>query len=459
MGWFAGCCGGAAMISIEALRVLAAEQMRLALACDPVRRYGRILRSNGEVLHASGIRAPVGSRCVIEAEDGAGLAAEVVGFEVGGLLVMPEQGTRGVTRGARIFVESRAPAPLMGPALLGRVLDARGAPLDGMVAPEVSVPWPLLGRPINPMMRARIDTVFDVGVSAINALSTLGRGMRVGLFAGSGVGKTTLLGMMARNAQADVVVVGMIGERGREIREFVEDHLAAARGKTVVVASPADDTALGRVHGAYRAAAIAEYFRDQGRNVLLVVDSLTRLAMALREIGLAAGEPPATKGYPPSVFGAIAAYVERAGNGEAGQGSITAIYTVLVEGDDHVGDPVADTTRSVVDGHIVLSRTLAEAAMFPPIDIIASLSRPMPALVTAAHLRLAGKFRALWARRLEKQDFIDLGAYAAGRDPLLDEAIRLAPGMAAVIRQDVAEGMSVAASVAKLQAALAEAVP
>jgi flagellum-specific ATP synthase len=271
------------------------------------------------------------------------------------------------------------------------------------------------------------------------------------------VGKTTLLGMLSRHAEADVVVVAMIGERGREIREFIEDHLSHARPRSVVVASPADDTALSRVHGAYRASAIAEYFRDQGKHVLLVVDSLTRLAMALREIGLAVGEPPATKGYPPSVFGAIAAYVERAGNGAEGQGSITAIYTVLVEGDDHVGDPVGDTARSVLDGHIVLSRALVEAAIYPPIDITASLSRPMPGLVHPEHMRLASRFRALWARKQEKQDFIDLGAYTPGRDKLLDEAIQRAPAMEALLRQDKDAGVTLAESVAALRAALGEA--
>jgi flagellum-specific ATP synthase len=447
------------MITIERVRALTAERVNEAKLRDLVLRYGRIMRSSGEVLHASGVRAPIGSRCLIEAEDGSQLAAEVVGFEPGALLIMPEQGTRGVTRGARVHVESRAPAPLMGPALLGRVLDGRGVPLDGKPPPDVDRPWPLLGQPINPMQRARIEEVFDVGVSAINALTTMGRGMRVGLFAGSGVGKTTLLGMMARHAKADVVVVGMIGERGREIREFVEDHLGAARERAVVVASPADDTALGRLHGAYRAAAIAEFFRDQGKHVLLVVDSLTRLAMALREIGLAVGEPPATKGYPPSVFGALSAYVERAGMGAKGQGSITAIYTVLVEGDDHVGDPVADTARSVLDGHIVLSRALAEAAVYPPIDVVASLSRPMRGLVGAQHDRLASRFRALWARRQEKQDIIDLGAYTQGRDPLLDEAIRRGPAMEMVIRQGVEEAVTFRAARGALATVFGEVAP
>jgi len=443
------------MITMETLRSLTTERCRDALTQDLVRRYGQITRSTGDVLHASGIRAPIGSRCLIDTEDGNKIAAEVVGFESGSLLIMAEQGTRGVSRGARVHVESRAPAPMMGPALLGRIIDGRGVPLDGLPMPDVAQPWPLLGLPINPMVRMRITQPFDVGVGAINALTTLGRGMRVGLFAGSGVGKTTLLGMMARHAAADVVVVGMIGERGREIREFVEDHLGPAKARSVVVASPADDTALGRVHGAYRAAAIAEFWRDQGCHVLLVIDSLTRLAMALREIGLAVGEPPATKGYPPSVFGALAAYVERAGNGSKTQGSITAIYTVLVEGDDHVGDPVADTARSVLDGHIVLSRALAEAAMYPPIDISASLSRPMPSLVSPAHYRLASKFRSLWARRQEKQDFIDLGAYAAGRDLLLDEALRRGAALDAVVRQEAGEAVSLADSLAALEAALA----
>jgi flagellum-specific ATP synthase len=445
------------MIDIDRVRALTAERVRGAAGRDLVRRYGRITRSNGEVLHASGIRAPIGSRCLIEAEDGSQLAAEVVGFEPGALLVMPEQGNRGITRGARVFVADRAPAPLMGPGLLGRVVDSRGVALDGRPPPVVATPWPLLGITVNPMARARIEQVFDCGVGAVNALLTLGRGMRVGLFAGSGVGKTTLLGMMARHAAADVVVVGMIGERGREIREFIEDHLAASRKRAVVVASPADDTALGRVHGAYRAAAIAEYFREQGQHVLLVVDSLTRLAMALREIGLAVGEPPATKGYPPSVFGALSAFVERAGNGAKGQGSITALYTVLVEGDDHLGDPVADTARAVLDGHIVLSRPLSEAGLFPPIDVVASLSRPMRGLVTPAHDRQAARVRALWARRQEKQDIIDLGAYVPGRDPLLDEAIRRGPALEALVRQDVDERVSFAAAVTALAAVFGDA--
>ncbi len=444
------------MITLESLTHRTTESLRAARAAPPVRRYGRVLRANGEMLRVSGLHAPIGARCMIEQADGEA-AAEIIGFEAGAMLMMPEQGTRGIMRGARVRVETAEMAVMTGPALLGRILDARGNPLDGGTTPEAATPWPMLGSPINPMARARIETPFDAGVAAINALTTLGRGMRVGLFAGSGVGKTTMLGMIARHAQADVVVLAMIGERGREIREFIEDHLGTARPRAVVVASPADDTALARVHGAYRAAAIAEAFRAQGKHVLLLVDSLTRLAMALREIGLAAGEPPATRGYPPSVFGALSAYAERAGNGGPGQGSITAIHTVLVEGDDHVGDPVADTARAILDGHIVLSRAMAEAAIYPPIDISASLSRPMPGLVSKEHLQLAGRFRALWARKREKQDILDLGAYAPGRDTLLDEALQLMPAMEDLLRQDAASRMGLAESLAKLRALFGDA--
>ena len=310
------------------------------------------------------------------------------------------------------------------------------------------------------MSRARITTPFDVGVSAINALATMGRGMRIGLFAGSGVGKTTLLGMMAQHAQADIVVVGMIGERGREIREFVEDHLGAARARSIVVASAADDTALGRLHGAYRAAAIAEYWRSLGHHVLLVVDSLTRVAMALRAKSASrSANRPLPAAIRPRSSARSRPMWKGPGTAADGEGSITAIYTVLVEGDDHVGDPVADTARSVLDGHIVLSRSLAEAALYPPIDVSASLSRPMPGLVGAAHQRLASRFRTLWARRQEKQDIIDIGAYAPGRDLLLDEAIRRAPLMERVVRQSARDALTLAASRALLETAMMEPAP
>lgn len=423
------------MITSETIRARAMARLNEALNQKLVYRYGRVLTANGEKLRVGGLYGPIGARCLVE-QEGYEAAAEIIGFEANSLILMPEQGTRGIRRGARVRIETTQTDVMTGPALLGRILEARGHPLDGEPPPRVTTPWPMLGLPINPMERTRLETTFDVGVKAINGLTTLGRGMRVGLFAGSGVGKTTLLGMIARYAVADVVVLAMIGERGREIREFVEDHLGTARERAVVIASPADETALARIHSAYRAAAIAEAFRAQGKHVLLLVDSLTRLAMALREVGLAAGEPPATRGYPPSVFGALSAYVERAGNGGPGQGSITAIHTVLVEGDDHIGDPVADTARAILDGHIILSRTMVEAAIYPPVDISASLSRPMPSLISQEHLQLANRFRALWARKQEKQDILDLGVYAPGRDLLLDEALQRLPAMEAFLRQD-----------------------
>lgn len=439
------------MITDEGLRARTQVRLETALHQPLIHQYGRVLSANGEKLRVGGLYGPIGARCLVE-EDGDPIAAEIIGFEANSLILMPELGTRGIRRGARVRIETTEMAVMTGPALLGRILEARGNPIDGLGIPEATTPWPMRGMPINPMERARLETPFDVGVAAMNALTTLGRGMRIGLFAGSGVGKTTLLGMIARHSQADVVVLAMIGERGREIREFVEDHLGTARARAVVIASPADDTALARIHGAYRAASIAEFFRAQGKHVLLLVDSLTRMAMALREVGLAAGEPPATKGYPPSVFGALSAYAERAGNGSAEQGSITAIHTVLVEGDDHIGDPVADTARAILDGHIVLSRTMVEAAIYPPIDISASLSRPMPGLVTPEHLRLATKFRSLWARKQEKQDIIDLGVYAPGRDALLDEALQRMPAMEAFLRQDTNTRVGLDEAVDRLRA-------
>lgn len=438
------------MITKESLLSCTTEKLNQALEVSLIRQYGHVLSANNERLRVGGLYAPIGARCFIEHEKGE-VAAEAIGFEENHLILMPECGNRGIRRGARVRIGATQTDVMTGTALLGRILDARGTPIDGGSTPDVKTPWPIRGIPINPMERRRLAEPFDVGVSTINALTTLGRGMRIGLFAGSGVGKTTLLGMIARHSIADVVVLAMIGERGREIREFIEDHLMTARSRTVVIASPADETALARIQGAYRAASIAEAFRAQGKHVLLLVDSLTRLAMALREVGLAAGEPPATKGYPPSVFGALSTYVERAGNGSVNQGSITAVHTILVEGDDHIGDPVADTARAILDGHIVLSRTMVESAIYPPIDVLASLSRPMPNLVSDEHLRLAAKFRTLWARKQEKQDIIDLGVYAPGRDLLLDEALQRMPAMEAFLSQDKNVNINLDESISRLK--------
>ncbi len=420
-----------------------------ATRSDLIEKIGYIVRTDGEVLHVSGIRASIGSRCMISSEGESSIPGEVIGFNENSLLVMPEVRPRGIMRGAIVKINQRPLSPAVGYGLLGRVLDSHGNPFDQMPPPDCDDSWPIMGKKINPMEQERIDSVLDVGVRSINALTTIGRGMRVGLFAGSGVGKTTLLGMMARNAKADVIVVAMIGERSREIKEFIEDHLGHAKDKTVVVATPASETELSKINGAYRAAAYAEYFRDQGKHVLFIVDSLTRFAMALRGIGTAAGEPPSTRGYPASVFEAIPEYVERAGMGTKKGGSITGIYTVLVEGDDHISDPVADSARSVMDGHIVLSRKIAEQGIYPPIDHIASLSRIMPSVVSKDQVAVALHFKALLAKKAEKQDVIDLGAYKGG-DPKLDEALKKFPAMEEFLIQDRHEGVGFDESINRL---------
>jgi flagellum-specific ATP synthase len=304
---------------------------------------------------------------------------------------------------------------------------------------EVERSVSLHNRPLNPLKRAPITKVLDVGVRAINALTTVGRGQRMGLFAGSGVGKSVLLGMMARYTEADVIVVGLIGERGREVKEFIEHILGAeGRARSVVVAAPADVSPLLRLQGATYATAIAEYFRDQGKHVLLIMDSLTRYAMAQREIALAIGEPPVTKGYPPSVFFKLPQIVERAGNGVEGGGSITAFYTVLVEGDDQQ-DPVGDSARAILDGHIVLSRSLADQGHYPAIDIEMSVSRAMTSLIDTNQFALVRGFKTLYSRYQRNRDLITVGAYAAGTDPLLDRAIALQPQMAAFLQQNIDE--------------------
>ncbi len=414
-----------------------------------VEQSGVVLRTEGEVVHTSDLDAPIGARCRIETGSGS-IDAEIVGFQGNAALLMADRSLKGLKMGDRVTTRPGAVDVPVGDDLLGRILDAYGQPLDGGPPPQTDRTWPLDGLPVNPMQRVRMKVPLDVGVRAINGIATVGLGMRTGLFAGSGVGKSTLLGMIARHAKVDCVVLAMIGERGREVREFVEDHLGEALSRSVVVVSAADSPPLARILCARRAASIAEAFRARGRHVLLLVDSLTRLAMAGREIGLSVGEPPATKGYPPSVFAQIAGYVERAGMGVEGQGSITGLYTVLVEGDDHVGDPVADTARSVLDGHIVLSRRMSEAGVYPPIDLSMSLSRPMPGLVDTRHYRDSVRFRFLWSRLLEKRDLVDIGAYAPGRDPVLDDALSRAGNMEGFVRQSAADRIDLAQSVEAL---------
>jgi flagellum-specific ATP synthase len=334
------------------------------------------------------------------------------------------------------------------------VLDSAGRPLDQLGALACERVVSLHNRPLNPLERAPIREVLDTGVRAINGLLTVGRGQRMGLFAGSGIGKSVLLGMMARYTSADVIVVGLIGERGREVKEFIENILGAeGLTRSVVVAAPADTSPLMRLQGAAYATAIAEHFRDEGRNVLLIMDSLTRYAMAQREIALAIGEPPVTRGYPPSVFAKLPQLVERAGNGGRGGGSITAFYTVLTEGDDPQ-DPIADSARAILDGHIVLSRLLADQGHYPAIDIEASISRAMTSLVDAPHFELTRRFRALYSRYQRNRDLVSVGAYAAGSDPLMDEALALHPRMEVFLQQNMKERARFADCLGALQALL-----
>ncbi|NOY66544.1 MAG: flagellar protein export ATPase FliI, partial [Gammaproteobacteria bacterium] len=375
---------------------------------------GKLTRMIGLALEAVGCHAPIGARCHISGPDNSNIEAEVVGFSGEKLFLMPTGTIQGLTPNAKVIpIDTVAFAPV-GEQLLGRVIDGSGKPLDGFGPLNTESSAPLTGRLINPLQRMPIEEPLDVGVRAINSLLTVGRGQRMGLFAGSGVGKSVLLGMMTRYTTADVIVVGMIGERGREVKEFVEKILGKeGMARSVVVATPADYPPLLRLHGAMMATSIAEYFRDQGKQVLLLMDSLTRYGQAQREIALAIGEPPATKGYPPSVFAKIPQLVERAGNGDKGGGSITAFYTVLVEGDDH-NDPIADAARAILDGHIVLSRDLADAGHYPAINIEASISRAMPDITDPDHQLVARKFKKIYSVYQQNMDLINVGAYQQG---------------------------------------------
>jgi len=431
-------------------------RVRISGGDSAVTVHGSLVRTIGLVMEARGIHVAIGERCFVESESGRLVSAEAVGFDAGRVLLMAEGHGDGLAPGARVMPAGRMIEVAVGPQLLGRVVDGSGLPIDGKGQLRCTERTPLFGRPVNPMQRALVDEPLDVGVRSINTLFSVGRGSRLGLFAGSGIGKSVLLGMMARYTSADVVVVGLIGERGREVKEFIERILGAGGlAKAVVVAAPADASALGRVHGAYRAVAIAEYFRDQGQHVLLLMDSLTRFAMAQREIGLAIGEIPASRGYPPSVFRRIAALCERAGNGEEGSGSITALYTVLVEGDDP-NDPVADSTRAILDGHLVLSRKLADAGHFPAVDIGASVSRVMPSIVPAEQVARAQRFKRLYNRLDESRDMIAIGGYRPGHDAELDRAVTLRPAIENFLCQDMTSAISFADGVAALHELLGE---
>ena len=413
--------------------------------------HGSLVRTVGLVMEARGIHVAIGERCFVESESGRLLSAEVVGFDGGRVLLMAEGHADGLAPGARVIPAGRTMEVAVGLELLGRVIDGSGQPIDGKGQIRYAERVPLFGQSVNPMRRALVDQPLDVGVRSINALFSIGRGSRLGLFAGSGVGKSVLLGMMARYTSADVVVVGLIGERSREVKEFVDRILGpGGLAKAVVVAAPANESALGRVHGAYRATAIAEYFRDQGHEVLLLMDSLTRFAMAQREIGLAVGEIPASRGYPPSVFGQISSLCERAGNGAEGAGSITAFYTVLVEGDDP-NDPVGDSARSILDGHLVLSRKLADRGHFPARDVGASVSRVMAAVVPQSQIVATQRFKQLHNRLEESRDLIAIGGYRPGHDAELDRAVSLQAAINQFLCQNMTDAVRFGESVAALE--------
>lgn len=410
-------------------------RQRLSGAGKPIVE-GQLKRVVGTMLEAVGCKAPVGGYCLVEAADGDWLETEVVGFAADKILLMPTGELRGVMPNARVIPIAKGSDFPVGDELLGRVLDGAAKPLDGKGPLHCKQTRSINGTPINPLLRQPIREPLDVGVRSINSLLTVGRGQRLGLFAGSGVGKSVLLGMMTRFTEADVVVVALIGERGREVKEFIDSILGTEDMKrAVVIATPADHPPLMRMRGAWLATSIAEHFRDQGKQVLLLMDSLTRFAQAQREVALATGEPPATKGYPPSVFARLPALVERAGNGAVGGGSITAFYTVLAEGDDQ-NDPIVDSARAILDGHIVLSRALADAGHFPAIDVERSVSRAMNDITDKSHQDQVRYFRQMYSLYQQNRDLITIGAYQRGSDARLDHAVGLWPNMVKFLQQD-----------------------
>ncbi len=411
---------------------------------------GRVKRVVGHSIEVSGCELGIGSQCLIQMP-GRQIAAEVAGFSRGTSYLMALGDTFGLAPGAMVIPRliEDAPDHL---SLLGRIIDGLGNPLDGKPLTRVETQANSHhSQHLNPLERSPISKPLDVGVRAINALLSVGLGQRVGLFAGSGVGKSVLLGMMSRYTKADITVVALVGERGREVREFIEENLGSGLSRSIVVASPADDPPVVRLRAASLATEIAESYRAQGKHVLLLMDSLTRVAQAQREIGLTVGEPPTTKGYPPSVFSLLPKLVERAGNLKAFPGSITAFYTVLTEGDDH-NDPIADAARAILDGHLILARRLADSGHYPAIDIEPSISRVMPKINRPEHLVLVQRFKELWSRYAQQEDLINIGAYVPGSDPLTDAAVQLRSRMGDFLRQDSSQAVDLESS----QGALAE---
>jgi len=435
-------------------KMLVSRINRLAVE-RPMSVYGHVSRYDGQMIECNGFPANIGALCQVETDAGESAIAEVIGFHRGNnLLSLHDFGAR-IRVGARVTLFDDGAAIPVGDGLLGRVTDALGVPLDDGPALNLDDRWPLMGKTLNPLTREPVAKPLDVGVRVINSMMTVGRGQRIGIIAGSGVGKSVLLGMMSRYTTADIVVVGMIGERGREVGAFVNTILdGEARKRTAVVAVPADRSPLLRIRGAERATAIAEYYRDRGKNVLLIMDSLTRVAHARREIGLALGEQPTSKGYPPSVVSMIPRLVERTGTGGKGQGAITAIYTVLADGDD-ANDPVVDTARAILDGHILLSRDQAQMGVYPAVDVSSSVSRVMNDIVGKDHQDAARKFRRLVSLYMENRDLLLMGGYVPGQDAELDLAVSLWPALMNFIQQQESEKADFASSEAELRKLMA----
>ncbi len=430
------------------------ESVGRALAeADSLPLTGTVMRAAGLVVEASLPRVAVGTACEIRAVDGSRVQAEVVGFFGQTARLMPLGDIRGVGEGCTVVPRASADRIPVGDELLGRVVDAALQPMDGGPLPMLRHRARLHASPPPAMERRRVTRPLALGIRSIDAFLTAGEGQRLAILSGPGVGKSVLLGMLARSADADVVVVGLVGERGREVRDFIERDLSTGLGRAVVVVATSDESPLKRVRAAMVATGVAEYFRARGKRVLLLIDSLSRVAMAQREIGLAAGEPPTTKGYPPSAFTLLPRLVERAGN-DAGPGSITAFYTVLAEQDDQT-DPIADAAKATLDGHVVLSRKLSEAGHYPAVDVLGSVSRVMNDVVAPEHLALARQGREVLAAYRESADLVEVGAYAAGSNPRLDRALRCLPALEALLRQEPAERSALAETLDRLQRVLA----
>jgi flagellum-specific ATP synthase len=421
------------------------------LAARPAWRWsGRVVEANGQTVESEGPLSSVGECCEIIDGEKQRHRAEVIGFRGRHVLAMPLKATQGIRYGDAVLAMGVTPGIAVGPEMEGRIVDALGSPLDGLPAPRAMQMWPLDGTVPHPMEREAIREPLQTGLRVLDGMLTVGRGQRIGIFGGSGVGKSTLIGMMTRNTAADLTVVGLVGERGREVREFVEDSLGEeGRKRSVVLVSTSDQSPLLRMRAAMAATSVAEFYAARGKHVLLVLDSLTRYAMAAREVGLAAGEPPASKGYTPSVFVRLAKLVERAGNFRSG--SITAFYTVLMEGDDQQ-DPVVDAVRSLLDGHVVLSRSMAAGGWYPPVNVLDSLSRLMPAVTTPGHRERAATVRRLLATYTRSEDLIRIGAYKPGTDVDLDRAIRAMPLLRQFLEQRSEERVTMQESIAQLGA-------